>query len=85
MISPEEACRRYQMSEEEFHTWQRALETYGINGLRATALQQYRSRTTMPASKEIHCGKILIALGRKLAGTLNPRLFASGGEIKSTQ
>jgi hypothetical protein len=49
-ISPEEACKRYQMSEEEFHTWQRAFEAYDIKGLDATALQQYRPHTTMPAS-----------------------------------
>jgi len=41
-ISPEEACRRYQMSEEEFHAWQRAFETYGIRGLQATSVQQNR-------------------------------------------
>jgi transposase-like protein len=42
-ISLEEACRRYQLSEEEFFAWQRAFETYGILGLRATAVQQDRS------------------------------------------
>jgi hypothetical protein len=42
MIALEEACRRYEMSEEEFLTWQRAFETYGVNSLRATCLQQYR-------------------------------------------
>ena len=49
MISREEACRRYQMSEEELITWQRAFEIYGVKGLHATALQQYRAHTTVPA------------------------------------
>jgi len=42
VISLEEACRRYQLSEEEFLTWQHALETYGVKGLHATLLQQHR-------------------------------------------
>ena len=50
MISSEEACQRYQMSEEELITWQRAFETYGVKGLHATALQQYRPHTTVPGS-----------------------------------
>jgi Protein of unknown function (DUF1153) len=41
-ISLEEACRRYQLSVEEFHAWQRAIETHGVAGLRVTRLQIYR-------------------------------------------
>ena len=54
MISLEEACRRYQMSEAEFLTWQRAFEIYGVKGLHATLLQQRRellsSAITNPVS-----------------------------------
>jgi hypothetical protein len=46
-ITREEACRRYQISMEEFLAWQRAYETHGLPGLRTTRLQQYR-RTTGP-------------------------------------
>jgi transposase-like protein len=42
-ITLEEACQRYQLTEEEFRSWQRAYETHGLPGLRATRLQQYRS------------------------------------------
>ena len=42
MITLEEACRRYQLSEEEFFAWQRAFEIGGVHGLRATCLQRYR-------------------------------------------
>jgi hypothetical protein len=56
LITLEEACHRYQLSEEEFLSWQRAFETHGINGLRATCLQRYRSdrssrlaRTALPS------------------------------------
>ena len=41
-LTREEACRRYQLSEEEFLSWQRAFEAFGLPGLRSTRLQQYR-------------------------------------------
>jgi transposase-like protein len=41
-ITLEEACRRYQLTEEEFLSWQRAYQTHGLAGLRATRIQQYR-------------------------------------------
>jgi Protein of unknown function (DUF1153) len=41
-ISLQEACRRYNLSIEEFLAWQRAIERYGIPGLRVTRLQIYR-------------------------------------------
>jgi transposase-like protein len=42
MITLEEACGRYQMSEEEFCAWRRAFENFGILGLRADCVQQKR-------------------------------------------
>jgi hypothetical protein len=42
VISLEEVCRRYELSVEEFLAWQRAIETYGVAGLRVTRLQIYR-------------------------------------------
>jgi hypothetical protein len=41
-IGLEEACRRYELSEEEFHAWERGIEAYGVAGLRVTRLQIYR-------------------------------------------
>jgi hypothetical protein len=41
-ITMEEVLRRYQLTEEEFLSWQRAFEAHGIAGLRATRVQQYR-------------------------------------------
>src|ERR1700682_3062252 len=46
-VSLEEVCRRYELSVEEFHAWQRAIETHGVAGLRVTRLQIYRD--TPPA------------------------------------
>jgi hypothetical protein len=42
MLTIEEACCRYQMSEEELLAWQRAFETHGIVGLGVGYVQQYR-------------------------------------------
>jgi len=42
-VSLEEACRWYQLSEEEFLSWQRAFEIHGLAGLRITRTQQYRA------------------------------------------
>jgi transposase-like protein len=47
-ITLEEACRRYNLSEEEFREWQRAFEAHGLPGLRATRLQQYRTSRSRP-------------------------------------
>jgi hypothetical protein len=48
----EDACRRYELSLEEFAAWERAIESHGVPGLRATRLQIYRdtspARPTMP-------------------------------------
>jgi transposase-like protein len=42
-MTMQEACRVYQLSEEEFLSWVRAFENHGLPGLRATRLQQYRA------------------------------------------
>ena len=42
LLSIDEACRRYTLSVEEFLSWQRAIEQYGLAGLRATKVQDYR-------------------------------------------
>lgn len=41
-LSLQEACRRYQLSVEEFLAWQRAIDRHGVPGLRVTRLQVYR-------------------------------------------
>jgi Protein of unknown function (DUF1153) len=41
-ISMEEALRRYELTDEEFLSWQRAFEADGLSGLRATRIQRCR-------------------------------------------
>src|SRR5215467_3649866 len=50
-ISLEEACRRYELSIEEFLAWQRAIESHGVAGLRVTRLQIYRDAPPARLSK----------------------------------
>jgi hypothetical protein len=42
LISLEEACLRYNLSVDEFLSWQRLLEEHGVVGLRATRTKKYR-------------------------------------------
>lgn len=42
LLTLEDACRRYNLSVEEFLSWQRLIESHGVPGLRATRLQDYR-------------------------------------------
>ena len=42
LISGEEACRRYGLSEQELTSWQTAIMNFGEVALKATAVQKYR-------------------------------------------
>jgi hypothetical protein len=42
-IGLEEACRRYELSKEEFLAWERGIENNGVPGLRITRVQIYRN------------------------------------------
>ncbi len=44
-ISLDDACRRYQLSAEEFLAWQEAIDAHGIGALRVTRFQYYRAGT----------------------------------------
>lgn len=50
-LSLQDACRRYNLSVEEFLAWQRAIERHGIPGLRVTRLQIYRDTEEPRAGK----------------------------------
>ena len=52
LLTVEEACERYRLSEEEFKSWMRLLDNHGVRGLRATRMQEYRSREE-PASMQV--------------------------------
>jgi transposase-like protein len=43
VISLDEACRRYQLSEEEFLAWRAAIEAHGIAGVHITRFRYFHS------------------------------------------
>ncbi len=42
-ITLEEVCQRYNLSVEEFLSWQEMIDKHGVRGLRVTRLQDYRA------------------------------------------
>ena len=44
LLSLDEVCNRYNISVEEFVSWQRLVDKHGMRGLRSTKTQQYRHR-----------------------------------------
>ena len=42
--SIDDACARYGLSVDEFLSWTKAIDDFGMQGLRTTRLQQYRAR-----------------------------------------
>jgi hypothetical protein len=42
LLTLEQACERYSLTQEEFQAWQKSIERHGMAGLRTTRLQQYR-------------------------------------------
>ncbi len=42
LLSLNDACARYHLSEEEFEGWRRLISAHGLAGLRTTRVQQYR-------------------------------------------
>lgn len=42
LLSLEDACRRYNLSSEEFLTWESAIDKHGLGGLRVTRIQEFR-------------------------------------------
>jgi len=42
LLTEDDACRRYELTKEEFGGWERLYERHGVKGLRTTRLQNYR-------------------------------------------
>lgn len=42
LLTLEQACERYDLTVEEFLSWQRLIEEHGVRALRVTRLQEYR-------------------------------------------
>ncbi len=46
LISLEDACQRYELSEDEYRSWERLITRHGMRGLRSTRIQKYRAAAT---------------------------------------
>jgi len=44
LLSVEDACGRYGLSEEEIQAWQRLVHAHGLMGLRTTRVNLYRDK-----------------------------------------
>ena len=42
LLTLDDACDRYRLTNEEFLNWQQSIDRHGLAGLRTTRLQQYR-------------------------------------------
>jgi hypothetical protein len=42
LLTIDDACRRYELTSEEFAGWERLYDRHGVKGLRTTRLQNYR-------------------------------------------
>ena len=42
LLTLEEACKRYNLSTEEFVGWEAAIDKHGLGGLRVTRIQEFR-------------------------------------------
>lgn len=65
LLSQEEACRRYNLSGDEFLAWQRSIDRYGVPGLRTTRVQIYRDTDALRAAKQSPA-TFNVAAGRSL-------------------
>ena len=55
LLTFDEACGRYELSREGFLSWQQLIDTYGLQGLRVTRVQDYRGPCRVdstPSSKQ---------------------------------
>lgn len=43
LLTLDEACDRYRLTNEEFLGWQKSIDSHGLAGLRTTRIQQYRA------------------------------------------
>lgn len=43
LITLQDACRRYSLSEDEYLSWEKLIDDHGLKGLHTTRTQQYRN------------------------------------------
>lgn len=53
LLTVEEACTRYSITIEEYASWERGFDRFGLHGLRATRVQSYWRRQNMKHPGEL--------------------------------
>jgi hypothetical protein len=51
LLSLQEACSRYSLTVDEFHSWQESIDHYGLGGLARDAYPAMSSRTSAASSR----------------------------------
>jgi hypothetical protein len=62
LLTIDEACRRYMLSEEEFQSWKVTIDQYGIVGLRASPRERRRvprKAISEPATAALYAGTVV--------------------------
>ena len=55
-ITLEQVCERYELSEEEFGSWERLIERHGLKGLRTTRTKEFR-KPILPPTDRVMVGR----------------------------
>ena len=83
---PRRVCRRYELSVEEFVTWQRAIETHGIAGLHVTRTQFYRgasrARPAYHSEATIQTGRLLVNLNTRVVSVEDQPVHLTGKQYR---
>jgi len=53
VLSLDQALERYSLSQEEYESWERAIDKFGTKGLKATKIQNYRDIESITKTKEL--------------------------------
>jgi DNA-binding winged helix-turn-helix (wHTH) protein len=84
VMSPEEVCRCYELSAEEFLSWERGIETHGVKGLRVTRTRFYRgaspARPAHHSEATIQTGRLLVNLNTRVVSVEDQPVHLTGKE-----
>src|SRR3954447_5409291 len=71
LLSMSDACARYRLTTEEFLNWQTQVDRNGLQGLRATRVQEYRGSGRRTHGHDVRAGQ---TLAPKAASNSSPEL-----------
>lgn len=68
LLSLQDACRRYSLSEDEYRSWERLIDDHGLRGLHTTRTQMYRNIAQRKAGRSSEARTRTTAQGEQRAG-----------------